>query len=104
MEENMKKRIFSLVVALTMLATSFSTTIHAADDGKSVSALEPVYSYTNNGYTLEKVSHADVAPGENDGFVDYYQYTDPNGKICTGVIEHIYADDLSSGGVPSVRH
>lgn len=30
--------------------------------------------------------------GEIDGFVDYYQYTDPDGKICTGVVEHIYKD------------
>ncbi len=86
----MKKRIFSLVVALAMLATSFSTTIHAADDEKNVQALNPQYTYENNGYTLEKVSHADVEAGETDGFVDYYQYTDPDGKICTGVVEHIY--------------
>ena len=82
----MKKRIFSLVVALAMLATSFSTTIHAADDEKNVQALNPQYTYENNGYTLEKVSHADVKAGETDGFVDYYQYTDPDGKICTGVV------------------
>ena len=88
----MKKRIFSLVVALAMLATSFSTTIHAADDEKNVQALNPQYTYENNGYTLEKVSHADVEAGEIDGFVDYYQYTDPDGKICTGVVEHIYKD------------
>ena len=88
----MKKRIFSLVVALAMLATSFSTTIHAADDEKNVQALNPQYTYENNGYTLEKVSHADVKAGETDGFVDYYQYTDPDGKICTGVVEHIYKD------------
>ena len=71
----MKKRIFSLVVALAMLATSFSTTIHAADDEKNVQALNPQYTYENNGYTLEKISHADVKAGETDGFVDYYQYT-----------------------------
>lgn len=88
----MKKRIFSLVVALAMLATSFSTTIHAADDEKNVQALNPQYTYENNGYTLEKVSHADVKAGETDGFVDYYQYTDPDRKICTGVVEHIYKD------------
>ena len=36
MRKTMKKRIFSLVVALAMLATSFITTIHAADDEKNV--------------------------------------------------------------------
>ena len=92
----MKKRIFSLVVALAMLATSFSTTIHAADDEKNVQALNPQYTYENNGYTLEKVSHADVKAGETDGFVDYYQYTDPDRKICTGVVEHIYKDGTNT--------
>lgn len=91
----MKKRIFSLVVALAILATSFSTTIHAADDEKNVQALNPRYTYKNNGYTLEKVSHADVESGENDGFVDYYEYTDPTGKTCTGVVEHICTDSVT---------
>ena len=59
----MKKRIFSPVVALAILAPSFSTTIHAADDEKNVQALNPRYTYKNNGYTLEKVSHADVESG-----------------------------------------
>lgn len=50
----MKKRIFSLVVALAMLATSFSTTIHAADDEKNVQALNPQYTYENNGIRLKR--------------------------------------------------
>lgn len=84
----MKKRIFSLLVALTLLAPSLNVSAFAVQGDED--ALNAQYTYTNNGYTLEKVSHADVAAGDTDGFVDYYQYTDPDGKICTGVTEHVY--------------
>ena len=57
-----------------------------------VAALGSIIWTSAYGYTLEKVSHADVTAGEIDGFVDYYQYTDPAGKICTGVIEHMYKE------------
>ncbi len=86
----MKKRFFSLFVAAAMLVSSLSVTAFAAQSDDDV--LQSQYSYTNNGYTLEKVSHAESDAGDADGFVDYYQYTDPNGQICTGVIEHIYAE------------
>ena len=86
----MKKRMFSLFTALILLVTSLQITAFAAPG--SDDTLQPQYTYSNNGYTLEKVSHADVAPGQTDGFVDYYQYTDPDSKICTGVIEHMYAE------------
>lgn len=85
----MKKKLFSLFTALTLLATSLNVTAFAAQGDKD-DTLEVKYTYSNNGYTLEKVSHADVAAGQNDGFVDYYQYTDPEGKVCTGVVEHMY--------------
>ena len=83
----MKKRVFSLLTALILLVTSLQITAFAAPVSDDI---HPQYTYSNNGYTLEKVSHADVAPGQTDGFVDYYQYTDPAGNICTGVIEHMY--------------
>ncbi len=83
----MKKRVFSLLTALILLVTSLQITAFAAPVSDDI---HPQYTYSNNGYTLEKVSHADVAPRQADGFVDYYQYTDPTGKICTGVIEHMY--------------
>lgn len=83
----MKKRVFSLLTALILLVTSLQITAFAAPVSDDI---HPQYTYSNNGYTLEKVSHADVAPRQTDGFVDYYQYTDPTGKICTGVIEHMY--------------
>ena len=83
----MKKRVFSLLTALILLVTSLQITAFAAPVSDDI---HPQYTYSNNGYTLEKVSHADVAPRQADGFVDYYQYTDPAGNICTGVIEHMY--------------
>ena len=86
----MKKRVFSLFVAAALLVSSFSMTAFAAQSSEDT--LRSQYSYTNNGYTLEKVSHADVTAGEIDGFVDYYEYTDPSGKTCTGVTEHLYKD------------
>ena len=84
----MKKKLFSLFTALTLLATSLNVTAFAAQGDKG-DTLEVKYTYSNNGYTLEKVSHADVPAGQSDGFVDYYQYTDPDGESCTGVIEHM---------------
>ena len=87
----MKKKLFSLFTALTLLATSLNVTAFAAQGDKG-DTLEVKYTYSNNGYTLEKVSHADVPAGQSDGFVDYYQYTDPDGEICTGVIEHMYVE------------
>ena len=86
----MKKRFFSLFVAAAVLVSSLSVTAFAAQGDEDT--LHTQYSYTNNGYTLEKVSHAESAAGDADGFVDYYQYTDPNGQICTGVVEHMYAE------------
>ena len=86
----MKKRFFSLFVAAAVLVSSLSVTAFAAQGDEDT--LHTQYSYTNNGYTLEKVSHAESAAGDADGFVDYYQYTDPDGQICTGVVEHMYAE------------
>ena len=40
-----------------------------------------------------------MAAGSADGFVDYYQYTDPDGKICTGVIEHMYAEGADTPAI-----
>ena len=60
--------------------------------GNTEGTLETPYTYTNNGYTLEKVSHADVAPGQEDGLADYYEYTDLSDTVHTGVIEHAYTD------------
>ena len=85
----MKKKLGCLLVSLLMLTTSLNVTAFAKQ-GDDDAALNAQYKYTNNGYTLEKVSHADVAAGQNDGFVDYYQYTAPDGKVCTGVVEHMY--------------
>ncbi len=87
----MKKRILSLFAAVTLLATSLNVTAFAAQGDKG-DTLKTQYTYTNNGYTLEKVSHAEMPVGQSDGFVDYYQYTDPNSNICTGVIEHMYVE------------
>ena len=82
----MKKRIFSLLIALTMLISVLNITAFAAQDSEDT--LNAQYTYTNNGYTLEKVSHADVAPGNEDGLADYYEYTDLSSTVHTGVIEH----------------
>lgn len=75
----------SLAMALTLLSVSALAARGDKDD-----TLSPEYTYSNNGYTLEKVSHAETPAGESDGFVDYYQYTDPDGSIRTGVVEHVY--------------
>ena len=75
----------SLAMALTLLPVSALAARGDKDD-----TLSPEYTYSNNGYTLEKVSHAETPAGESDGFVDYYQYTDPDGSIRTGVVEHVY--------------
>lgn len=75
----------SLAMALTLLPVSALAARGDKDD-----TLSPEYTYSNNGYTLEKVSHAETPAGESDGFVDYYQYTDPDGSIWTGVVEHVY--------------
>lgn len=87
----MKKRIFSLFTALILLVTSLNVTVFAAQGDKG-DTLKTQYTYTNNGYTLEKVSHADVAPGREDGLADYYEYTDLGNTVHTGVIEHTYTD------------
>lgn len=83
----MKERVFSLLTALILLVTSLQITAFAAPVSDDI---HPQYTYSNNGYTLEKVSHAETLAGKADGFVDYYQYTDPEGKVCTGVVEHMY--------------
>ena len=77
--------LLSLAMALTLLPAAALAARGDKDD-----TLSPEYTYSNNGYTLEKVSHAETPAGESDGFVDYYQYTDPDGSIRTGVVEHVY--------------
>ncbi len=86
----LKKKLGCLLTVALTVTTMAPTTALAQDATNS--ELETTYTYTNNGYTLEKISHADSSAGNTDGFVDYYEYTDPDGKICTGVTEHIYAD------------
>ena len=83
------KRLGCLLLSLAMALTLLPAAALAAD-GTAESGFAPTYTYSNNGYTLEKVSHAETPAGESDGFVDYYQYTDPDGKIQTGVVEHVY--------------
>ena len=88
MKHSLKKlgcALLSLAMALTLLPTAALAADETADSG-----FAPKYTYTNNGYTLEKVSHAETPAGESDGFVDYYQYTDPSREIHTGVVEHVY--------------
>ena len=77
--------LLSLAMALTLLPAAALAADETAESG-----FAPTYTYSNNGYTLEKVSHAETPAGESDGFVDYYQYTDPDGSIRTGVVEHVY--------------
>ncbi len=84
----------ALMVTTTVPVAAFASTSSLTSDAQS--ALATSYTYENNGYVLEKVSHADSSAGETDGFVDYYEYTDPNGTICTGVTEHIYVDGGSA--------
>ena len=86
----MKRRMFSLFVVMALLVSSLNMTAFAAQS--DTDTFHTQYTYTNNGYTLEKVSHADVTAGDTDGFVDYYQYTAPDGQICTGVVEHMYVE------------
>ena len=83
------KRLGCLLLSLAMALTLLPAAALAADE-TAESGFAPTYTYSNNGYTLEKVSHAETPAGESDGFVDYYQYTDPDGKIQTGVVEHVY--------------
>ena len=88
MKHSLKKlgcAVLSLAMALTLLPAAALAADETAESG-----FAPTYTYSNNGYTLEKVSHAETPAGESDGFVDYYQYTDPDGKIQTGVVEHVY--------------
>ena len=80
----------ALVATMMVPSTALATESQTSDATNS--KLETTYTYTNNGYTLEKVSHADSEAGNTDGFVDYYEYTDPDGNTCTGVTEHIYVD------------
>ncbi len=65
----MKKRIFSLALALLMVFSLLPAGVLAAEnaDGK----LNIQHSYTNNGYTFEKVSHAADGTESPDGVVDY---------------------------------
>ena len=77
--------LLSLAMALTLLPAAALAADETAESG-----FAPTYTYSNNGYTLEKVSHAETPAGESDGFVDYYQYTDPDGSVRTGVVEHVY--------------
>ena len=72
--------LLSLAMALTLLPAAALAADETAESG-----FAPTYTYSNNGYTLEKVSHAETPAGESDGFVDYYQYTDPDGSIRTAV-------------------
>ena len=91
----MRKKLGCLLTAAlvaTMMVPSTALATESQTSDATNSKLETTYTYTNNGYTLEKVSHADSEAGNTDGFVDYYEYTDPDGKICTGVTEHIYVD------------
>ena len=77
--------LLSLAMALTLLPAAALAADETAESG-----FAPTYTYSSNGYTLEKVSHAETPAGESDGFVDYYQYMDPDGSIRTGVVEHVY--------------
>ena len=91
----MRKKLGCLLTAAlvaTMMVPSTALATESQTSDATNSKLETTYTYTNNGYTLEKVSHADSEAGNTDGFVDYYEYTDPDGKTCTGVTEHIYVD------------
>ena len=91
----MRKKLGCLLTAAlvaTMMVPSTALATESQTSDATNSKLEATYTYTNNGYTLEKVSHADSEAGNTDGFVDYYEYTDPDGKTCTGVTEHIYVD------------
>lgn len=63
----MKERVFSLLTALILLVTSLQITAFAAPVSDDI---HPQYTYSNNGYTLEKVSHAETLAGKADGFVD----------------------------------
>lgn len=83
------KKAGCLLLSLAMVLTLLPAAALAADE-TAESGFAPTYTYSNNGYTLEKVSHAETPAGESDGFVDYYQYTDPDGSIRTGVVEHVY--------------
>lgn len=88
MKHSLKKlgcAVLSLAMALTLLPAAALAADETAESG-----FAPTYTYSNNGYTLEKVSHAETPAGESDGFVDYYQYTDPDGSVRTGVVEHVY--------------
>ena len=91
----MRKKLGCLLTAAlvaTMMVPSTALATESQTSDATNSKLETTYTYTNNGYTLEKVSHADSEAGNTDGFVDYYEYTDPDGNTCTGVTEHIYVD------------
>ncbi len=86
----MKKRVFSLLTALILLVTSLQITAFAAPVSDDI---HPQYTYSNNGYTLEKVSHADVAPpARATASWTTISTRIPDGKICTGVIEHMYEE------------
>ena len=60
-------RATALAMSALVLITSSSDALAGGD------ALEPSYAYTSEdeGYTFEKLSHPDKAPGTADGIVDY---------------------------------
>ena len=62
------KRILSLALALVMLVSLVGAVPARAEEKQE---LVPVYTYENEGYLFEKVSHVNTPLGQADGIVDY---------------------------------
>ena len=62
------KRILSMALALVMLISLVGAVPARAEQKQE---LTPVYTYENEGYLFEKVSHVNTPLGQADGIVDY---------------------------------
>lgn len=81
------KRILSLFMAAMMAVSVFSSTAMVAFAEEK--ELNIKHSYSNNGYTFEKLSHASLGTETPDGVVDYIG----NGQLAT------YVDGVSKEGM-----
>ena len=78
----MKQRTRKLLTLLLIAAMVMSLAVPAFADNTAYS--ETPYTYNAGDYTFGKISHADKAPGQPDGLVDY---TGDGTVAVTGTVE-----------------
>jgi len=82
-----KKKILACLLAVVMTVTFLGSSATVALAQNS-SALNPVYTYSNAGFTFEKISHPSTPVEKPDGIVDYLG----QGKVGA------YVDGVSAAG------